>query len=88
MPISYDITQDLRYKQGEKAGEARGMERGIERGIERGMELGMERGMELHIIQLLQSDLYREGVIDMEQIASLSRTTRDKVKAVDEKLGM
>lgn len=40
MPVTVDITQDLRYQQGVEIG----IEKGIEVGVEKGREEGVERG--------------------------------------------
>lgn len=71
MPISYDITQDVRYKQGEKAGEARGMESGMER-----KALALAES-------LLRSDLYKNGVIDQAYIAELTGCSLERIAEME-----
>jgi predicted transposase YdaD len=57
MPIVYDLTKDIRFKEGVEVGIEKGIEKGIERGIKKGEEMGEIKKARLTAIQLLKNGL-------------------------------
>ena len=66
MPITYDISTDGLYLEG--------IEKGLEEGIERGREQG-EAKREIDLI----SNLLKQGVLTIEQIAEAAGVSADRV---------
>ena len=76
MSISFDITTDVRFKQG--------LEQGLELGLEQGMEKGLEQGLELKTILGIRRSL--QAGIKLNDIAFIQEVTTDYVEKVKQEL--
>lgn len=73
MPLTYDITADIRYQQG------------LEQGIEQGLEQGLERGVSDATRQMVER-LLEKGVLSLKDIAEVASVSIDYVIKVQNEL--
>ena len=77
MPIEYDYTQHILFKDGVKLGE--------ERGEERGRKLGEERG-ELRKSEVIATNMLKKGHYATQEIAELTGLTEAQIESLQRKL--
>ena len=93
MPIEYDYTQHILFKDGVKLGEERGEERGRKLGEERGRKLGEERGRklgeergELRKSEVIATNMLKKGHYSTQEIAELTGLTEAQIQRLQGKL--
>ena len=85
MPIEYDYTQHILFKDGKEAGVKEGEERGRKLGEERGRKLGEERG-ELRKSEVIATNMLKKGHYSTQEIAELTGLTEAQIQRLQGKL--
>ncbi len=94
MALTYDLTKDVRYKQGIEKGLQKGKKEGIEKGkkegISEGIEKGKKEGRELTRIKTLRKMLlskpFHAGMITYADIAEVTEFSLKEVEAMHHKI--
>ena len=86
MALTYNLTEDIRYKQGIEKGKKEGIEKGIEKGKKEGKKEGREINRIETLRKMLLSKPFLAGLINLADIAEVTGSSLEEVEAIHRKM--